>query len=672
MAPADIETLATACIAAAALLVVVGACLALIVDGHRPAMIAATLASVACAVAGVGVVAGPALEARFGGVLGYSLVDLRFDALSGVFLVALGIVGAASSLYALAYHDAHRSRLDTFAYLVFIASLALVFGAASAFSFLFAWEVMALSSAALVVGRAPDRSVARAGYVYLAMTHLATAAIAIAFALWSAAAGSLDFSAWPAAGQTLDGPARDVIFLLVLVGFGTKAGMMPLHVWLPRAHPAAPSHVSALMSGVMIKAGIYGIVRFGIEFLGAGPAWWGVVVLAVGAVSAILGVLYALAEHDLKRLLAFHSVENIGIILLGLGVALIGMTEGATPLIVVGLAAALFHTLNHAMFKALLFLGAGAVQAATRTRDLNRLGGLARLMPVTAISFGLGAAAISGLPPLNGFASEWLTFQGLLSLGGAEQAGLIVRFTGYLAIGALALTAALAVACFVKATGMTFLALPRTEGAANAREVGGAMRIAMAGLAIGCIGVGVLAAPIAAALAGVARGVGAARPDSAALVPPPATLVPPPALGSYAPALLALALLLIGVAVLAAMRLRARPARRAPTWTCGILPEPVFEYTATSFSKPLRLFFEPVLRPERELHVDLHEGTPFPRRISYHSEVDHLIESRVYGPLHRASIVLSEVARRLQHGTLQLYLAYTVGAVVILLLVARW
>jgi hydrogenase-4 component B len=665
MAPADIEALATGSLVAAALLGLVGACLALLVDGHRPSMIAATFGSIACAIAGVALIAGPPVEGRIGDVLGYGLVDVRFDAVSGVFLVALGVVGAASSWYALAYRDAGRSRLDTLAYIVFIGSLGLVFGAAGAFSFLFAWELMALSSAALVVGPAPDRSVVRAGYVYLAMTHLATAAIAIAFALWSAAAGSLDFRDWQVAAGALDGPSRDIVFLLLLVGFGTKAGMMPLHVWLPRAHPAAPSHVSALMSGVMIKAGIYGIVRFGIELLGAGPAWWGVVVLAVGAASAILGVLYALAEHDLKRLLAYHSVENIGIILLGLGVALIGMAEGVAALVVVGLAAALFHSFNHALFKALLFLGAGAVQSAARTRDLNRLGGLARLMPLTAVSFGLGAAAISGLPPLNGFASEWLTFQGLLSLGGAEPVGPVVRFGGYLAVGALALTAALAVACFVKATGMTFLALPRTGDAAGAREVGLSMRVSMAGLAIGCVGVGVMAAPIGAVLAGVARAM-QVRGESG----PPA-VAPPPTLGSYEPALLALAVLLVGVGVLAAMRLGARPVRRAPTWTCGILPEPAFEYTATSFSKPLRLFFEPVLRPERELHVELHDGTPFPRRISYQSEVDHLIESRIYGPLHRASIVLSQVARRLQHGTLQLYLAYTVGAVVILLLVAR-
>jgi len=666
MVPADIEWLATVFLSAAVLLSALGAVLALARVDHRAAMIAAAAACAACGIGGVAVLAGPIVELRFGVVLGYPLLDLRIDALSGAFLVALGAVGLAASVYGVGNHDAGRSRLDTVAYIVFLVSLGLVFGSASAFSFLFAWELMALSSAVLVVGPRPDRSMVRAGYIYLAMTHLATAAIAIAFAICSAVAGSLDFADWVVSAGTFGGLTRDVVFLLILVGFGTKAGMIPLHIWLPRAHPVAPSHVSALMSGVMIKAGIYGFIRFGIDVLGAGPAWWGGVVLAIGAGSAVLGVLYALAEHDLKRLLAFHSVENIGIILLGVGVAMLGMTAGAQPLVVLGLAAALFHTLNHALFKALLFLGAGAVQAAAHTRDLNRLGGLARAMPVTALAFGLGAAAISGLPPLNGFASEWLVFQGLLTVGGDAGIDPVARFGGYVAVGALALTAALAVACFVKATGMTFLALPRTAEAAGAREVGRLMRGAMIGLAASCVALGVAAGPVGAVFAAVARDM-----TSTADSIPAAALVAPQTIGAYNPALLSVGLAALLAGVFAIARLGARPARLAPTWVCGILPEPAFEYTATSFSKPLRMFFEPILRPARELHVELHEGTPFPRRVSYRSEVDHLIESRVYGPVHRASIAFAQLARRLQQGTLQLYLAYIVGAVIVLLLVAR-
>jgi hydrogenase-4 component B len=665
MVPAQIEGLATYALAAAALLAGIGAALALVRVDHRAAMIAATAAATACAVAGFGVIVGPTVAVRFGSVLGYSLLDVRFDALSGVFLVALGIVGVATSLYGIGYHDAGRSRLDTLAYLVFLVSLALVFGSASAFGFLFAWELMALSSAVLVIGPRPSQSVVRAGYIYVAIAHLATAAIAIAFATLAAAAGSTEFETWGTAAASLGASARDVLFVLLLVGFGTKAGVIPLHVWLPRAHPVAPSHVSALMSGVMIKAGIYGFIRFGVQTLDAGPPWWGGLVLGIGAASAILGVLYALAEHDLKRLLAFHSVENIGIILLGIGVAMLGMTARAEPLVVLGLAGALFHTLNHAAFKALLFLCAGAVQDAVHTRNLNRLGGLARAMPLTAVAFGLGAAAISGLPPLNGFASEWLVFQGLLTAGGTIAIDPILRLGGYLAVGALALTAALAVACFVKATGMAFLAMPRSTAAAEAHEVGWFMRIAMVGLAVACLVLGLAAGPIGIALTGVVAGVTGGRE------PVPTPPVGPSTIGPYDPLVVSAALAGLLVAALAVVRIGAKPVRRAPTWTCGLVPEPAFEYTATSFSKPLRLFFEPILRPTRATHVELHEGTPFPRRITYHSEVDHVIETRLYGPVHRASVAFAQIARRLQQGTLQLYLAYTVGAVIVLLLVAR-
>jgi hydrogenase-4 component B len=667
MLPVGLDGLTAAALAVAAVGAVLGATLAMSRAAHTFAMLAAVTGCVALAVAGSVLLLGGTFDFHVGDVLGYRLIDLHMDALSGLFLVALGVVGAASSAYAIGYHDAARSRLDSLAYVTFLASLALVFGSASAFSFLFAWELMAISSAILVIGPAPDRTMLRAGYIYLAMTHLATAAIVVAFAIWSATAGSLDFASYGGAAASLGGPTRDVIFILLLLGFGTKAGMMPLHVWLPRAHPVAPSHVSALMSGVMIKAGIFGLMRFAIELLGPGPVWWGLLVLALGASSAVLGVLYALAEHDLKRLLAFHSIENIGIILIGLGIALVGQAAHATTLVVVGLAAALFHTFNHALFKALLFLCAGAVQSAAGTRDLNRLGGLSRLMPVTALCFGLGAAAISGLPPLNGFASEWLTFQGLLSTGATAGLDPMARFAGYLGVGALALTAALAVACFVKATGMTFLAMPRTPSAARAGEVGRSMRGAMVFLAAGCVVAGVVAGPIGGLLASVGRGlvIGAPAPVTAA------RLTPPPTLGSYDPVLIATVLACACVIVLVLSRLRAEPVRSVPTWTCGIAPEPAFQYSATSFSKPLRLFFAPVLRAAREVSVELHPGTPFPRRVTYRSEVDHVIESRVYAPLHRASIGLSQAARRLQQGSLQLYLLYTVIAVVVLLLVTR-
>jgi hydrogenase-4 component B len=439
-------------------------------------------------------------------------------------------------------------------------------------------------------------------------------------------------------------------------------------VWLPRAHPVAPSHVSALMSGVMIKAGIYGIVRFGLEILGPGPEWWGLLVLGIGVASAVLGVLYALMEHDLKRLLAFHSIENIGIILIGVGVALLAADAGADTLAAVALTAALFHTLNHALFKSALFLAAGSVQNAVGSRDLNVLGGLVRLMPVTTVAFAIGAAAISGLPPLNGFASEWLTFQGLLGAGADPALSPVARSAAVLAIGGLGLTAALAVACFVKATGVGFLALPRSPGAAAARETNRWMGAPMIALAAACVGVGLAAAPITAGIAGIAAGVVEGGPGGTAL----ATPVVPPGLGGAVYAAGAIgALLLVIASATWFIGARPRPARRAPTWTCGIAPESAFEYTATSYAKLIRLYFGRILRPAREITVELHPGTPFPRTVRYRGETSHVIDERLYGPLHRTAVASAQLARRLQNGSLQLYLAYTVTALVILLVLAR-
>ena len=640
----------------------------------NPRGLSLALSALACAglvaTGAVVLVAGEVMTARAGSVLGLAPVTLRIEALSAFFLVVLGVAGAASSVYGIGYraHGSSDRDLTAAAFPLFLASLALVFGASDAFAFLLAWEVMALSSAALVVGARPSAEVARAGYFYLAMTHLATAALVVAFAILASSSGSTDFASFGRAAASLPPVGRDVVFALVLVGFGTKAGAIPFHVWLPRAHPVAPSHVSALMSGVMIKAGIYGIVRFGLEILGPGPEWWGILVLGIGVASAVLGVLYALMEHDLKRLLAFHSIENIGIILIGLGVALLAASHGAVALALVALTAALFHTLNHALFKSLLFLAAGSVQAAAGSRDLNLLGGLARVMPVTALAFGIGAAAISGLPPLNGFASEWLTFQGLLGAGAATALSPIARSAALLAVGGLGLTAALAVACFVKATGVGFLALPRSPGAAAARETSRPMGASMVGLAAACIGVGLAAGPVAAGIAAIAGGVLGTAPAGATV----AVTVVGPGIGGavYGPA--GLGVLFLAVAAAAwFVGIRRRPARHAPTWTCGNVPEPAFEYTATSYAKLIRLYFGQILRPVREVTVELHPGTPFPRTVRYHGEARHLIDERVYRPLHRAAVGAAQMTRRLQNGSLQVYLAYTVTAVVILLVLAR-
>lgn len=639
---------------------------------HRPA--ARTVAALAVAVAGIAIVAlgvsaitGPATTAHAGAVLGFTPLDVRYDALSGVFLLALGGLTAAAGLYAAGYHGAARSPLDAIAFPVFIAGMLLVLGAANVLAFLLAWELMALASAALVFGPRPDRAIAGAGYLYLAFTHIATAAIAVAFAVLASAAGTTAFAAFPEAAAALSGLERDLLFVLLLVGFGAKAGMVPLHVWLPEAHPVAPSHVSALMSGVMVTTGIYGLLRFVVTGLGAGPTWWGGLVLAIGLLSAILGALYALAERDLKRLLAFSTIENMGLVLLGVGVAMIGRAVDDVGLVTIGMAAALLHLLNHALFKGLLFLGAGSVQEATGTRDLDRLGGLVRLMPATAALFLVGAVAAASLPPLNGFSGEWLTFRALLQGGGDPGLDEITRFALYVAVGGLALTAALALATFVKAAGMAFLALPRSEAARSAHEVSRPMRLAMAALALGCVAAGVLAGPLGELLGGVAT----AASQGGGSAEGPVVAADPSVIPGYGAAVLAIALVLVVGAAWGLLRWRQAAARRAPTWTCGVLPEAAFEYTATSFEKPARLFYEPIYRAQRELTVEHHPGTPFPSRIEYHTAVDHALETRVLHPAHHWSIRFAQVVRRLQQGTLQLYLLYTVVAVIVLLIVAR-
>jgi hydrogenase-4 component B len=600
--------------------------------------------------------------------LGFSPFAVRYDSLSGAFLVAFGLSAATASLSVVG--ERARSRAEEAAYPSFLASILLVLGASNAFSFLLAWESMALLSALLVVGLRPTRAVVSAGNVYLAMTHVATVAILIGFALLAAGSGgALGFDAWHAAAPNLAPLTRDFALVLVSVGFLTKAGAMPFHSWLPRAHPVAPSHVSAVMSGAMIKTGIYGLIRLVVDVVGGSPDWLALLILGVGAISAVMGVLYALMQHDIKRLLAFHSIENIGIILIGLGCALLLQAYGATELAALALTAALFHSINHAVFKSLLFLGAGAVIRGTGLHDLNHLGGLGRKMPVTMLAFGVGAAAISGLPPLNGFASEWLTFQGLLGAAGSNAVTPLARFAVAGTIGALALTTALAVACFVKATGVTFLGLPRSAAAAGAHETTRPARAAMGFLAATCLGLGLAAGPIATALTAAARTAFHDGPATATV----AAVTSTPRSGLTATyAALALGLLLMAAIGFLTLVSRSRTrARRVDTWTCGIAPQPAFQYTATSYAKPIRLFFRRVLVPEREIHVEYHPGTAFPASIRYRSEITLLLEDRVLRPAHGLSLRAANVARKLQGGAVQLYIAYTVVAVLVLLLWAR-
>src|SRR5437899_2298172 len=478
---------------------------------------------------------------------------LRADGLSAFFLTVVGLAAAAASVYGFGYsahYDGRYSlRLLGAMFNVLLLSLAIQVLADNALTFLVTWEVMSLSAYLLVLVEHDQPGTVRAANWYLAVSHAGFAALIAAFLVLAAGDMTGSFAAMRSVGLTPG--TRDLVFLLALVGFGTKAGIIPLHIWLPMAHPVAPSHVSAVMSGVVIKMGIYGFVRVLLDLMGGGPVWWGAVVLGAGSVSALLGVLYALMEHDLKRLLAYHSVENIGIILIGVGTGMIFHSYGLMTLAALGFIGGLYHTINHASFKGLLFLGAGSVLHGTHTRNMEEMGGLIKRMPWTALFFLIGSVAISALPPLNGFASEWIVFQVLL--GGfniplPEIAALIP-----VAVGMLALTSGLAAACFIKAFGMTFLAIPRSHEAEHAHESALSMRIGMAILALACIGLGLSPFAVVPILGGALAGLGG-LPNTQAAFALNVSLQTPGSFGKMSPTLAALGLLIILGLVPLAMR----------------------------------------------------------------------------------------------------------------------
>lgn len=596
-------------------------------------------------------------------------VTLGIDPVSAWFVLTLSAVGAATSVAALGYartYDGHGGARLAAVFNLFLATMLLVLVLQSVFAFLVAWEAMSLASYLLVIHDHEDRAVRRAGFVYLAMTHVGTALLTIAFLLLATAGRGQDFPSLRAGGAVLDPDLRAVVFLAALIGFGTKAGLVPLHVWLPRAHPVAPSHVSALMSGVMLKIAIYGFARVTFDLLGGGPPWWGAVVLAAGLVSSVLGVIYALMQHDLKTLLAYHSVENVGIIAIGLGASLLLAAWGQAPLAALALLAALFHVLNHALFKALLFLGAGAIDQSVGTKDLERLGGLIRRMPQTAALFVVGAAAIAALPPLNGFASEWLTFQALLGIGIAAPAA-IPRLGGAIAAGLLALTGALAAACFVKAFGVAFLALPRSEAAAKAVEAPIALRLGMAPLALACVALGLapgsVVGPLGAVTERLVHGAPVATELGGIASPGGASLLPLGVLG---------ALIALGALPLLALRsLGSVPERREPTWVCGWELEPGMTYGASAFANPIRLFFRAIVRPEQVVTRSYSQEPYFVTGVRYHGTVQPVFERHLYGPVARGLLRTANVIRVLQNGSLRLYLAYVLATLVILLVLTR-
>jgi hydrogenase-4 component B len=585
---------------------------------------------------------------------------LALDRLSAFFLLLLCAVGTPVVLFSTSYVERHYSGVKRhwlWALMpLFLLSMALVVTASTAFAFLFGWELMTLFSAGLVMVDGYDGERRRNIFVYLLMMQAGAAAVIGAFLGFLPYAAGLDFAAMRASAPLLTAGARAAIFLMAFIGFGTKAGIVPLHVWLPKTHPIAPSPVSALMSGVMLKTAVYGFIRFTFDLLGVEPAWCGYLVLAAGAISAVLGVLYAISEHDLKRLLAYHSVENIGIIYLGLGAAMVFSAQHAPMWAMLALTGALLHSLNHALFKSLLFLGAGAISDAAHTLDLEELGGLLRNMRVTGIVFLVACCSIVGLPLFNGFISEWLTFRSFLA--GGELADVTAAITLPLAAGVLALVGGLAAACFAKVYSVAFLGRPRSSEAAHAREVPWAMQSGMGLLAAACIVIGVAPAIVLGLAGNIALQLipGATEPASA---------------GTLLLFLPWVAVFVLGAIVICL--LTPRIFRITPTWACGLPSlDSRMQYTSTSFSKPLRKVFARVYKPERTVEILPLDQPYFPSSITYHSVRTTSFERSLYQPALEGIVAAAKRLRSLQTGNIQVYLLYMFLALVAALIYMRF
>jgi len=586
-------------------------------------------------------------------------IRLAVDALSAAFLLPVFLISGLGALYGLEYwkqseNPSNGRKLRLF-YGLLTAGLVLPVIARNGIFFMMGWEIMAISAFFAVTTEDDKAEVREAGWIYLASTHLSTLFIFAFFALFAIAKGSLDLDPFPPGGVS-PGTAN-ALFLLALAGFGLKAGLFPLHFWLPPAHANAPSHVSALMSGVLIKMGVYGLLR-ALWLLPEAPLWWGGCLLTLGCVSGILGVAFAIGQHDLKRLLAYHSIENIGIIFIGLGVALAGRTLGRSDWVVLGLAGAILHTWNHGLFKALLFLAAGSAIHAVHSREIDRLGGLGKPMPLTAFFFLVGAVAICGLPPLNGFVSELLIYLGLFKAAGGSEASAF--WPAPFAIAVLALIGGLALACFVKVYGAVFLGTPRTDHSAEAREPGAAMTWPMGVLAGACALIGLAPAAVAPLLDAVHRNwaPGTAGPDSTLSAAVPLDWLSWTGVAT-------MALIALGMATLR----RGAPARAATipgTWDCGYArPASSMQYTASSFAQMIVSLFGWVLLPRTK---DAGVRGLFPAPVPFHCHVPDAVLDRVILPVFGALSWACSWFRLLQRGRINAYLFYIFITLLILLL----
>lgn len=595
---------------------------------------------------------------------------LLINPLSGLLLVAINILALVAWIYGLAYFDEYKGMgLGAIGFFMnlFVASMNMVLTVDNAFWFLVFFELMSLTSYFLVIVEQKPQSI-KGGFLYFIMAHVGFFMIMLSYLIMAANTGSFEFATFRA---TQFSPAiASLCFILAFCGFGCKAGMFPFHSWLPQAHPAAPSNVSALMSGGMIKIGIFGIVKVGLDLLGSCEVqlWWGLVILVIGALSSVLGVAYALGEHDIKKLLAYHSVENIGIILLGIAIGYMGMALNQPVIAVLGIMAGLYHVLNHAMFKGLLFLGAGSVLYTTGSRNMEIMGGLARVMPATAMCFLIGSLAISAIPPLNGFVSEWFIYQSMFSV--AITGDIIVRFFAAFAAVSLAITGALAVTCFVKAYGVTFLGAPRSEAAANAKEVPASMRIGMIILAVMCVCLGIGAPWVAPVMQNIA----AATTGQATIAVASGLDIANPAIGSVVStpmlAILLIACVLVPVAARSLFSKGGVATNRDP-WACGYALDPEMPVVATTFAAEVKMFLKPIYAA-REAVV----STAGSFQAMFGNVVSGAAKAETVGDKYvvagTASFVnwISKQVQKIEGGNFRVYIIYIVVALVFFLALA--
>ena len=595
---------------------------------------------------------------------------LLINPLSGLLLVAINILALVAWIYGLAYFDEYKGMgLGAIGFFMnlFVASMNMVLTVDNAFWFLVFFELMSLTSYFLVIVEQKPQSI-KGGFLYFIMAHVGFFMIMLSYLIMAANTGSFEFATFRA---TQFSPAiASLCFILAFCGFGCKAGMFPFHSWLPQAHPAAPSNVSALMSGGMIKIGIFGIVKVGLDLLGSCEVqlWWGLVILVIGALSSVLGVAYALGEHDIKKLLAYHSVENIGIILLGIAIGYMGMALNQPVIAVLGIMAGLYHVLNHAMFKGLLFLGAGSVLYTTGSRNMEIMGGLARVMPATAMCFLIGSLAISAIPPLNGFVSEWFIYQSMFSV--AITGDIIVRFFAAFAAVSMAITGALAVTCFVKAYGVTFLGAPRSEAAANAKEVPASMRIGMIILAVMCVCLGIGAPWVAPVMQNIA----AATTGQAAIAVASGLDIANPAISSVVStpmlAILLIACVLVPVAARSLFSKGGVASDRDP-WACGYALDPEMPVVATTFAAEVKMFLKPIYAA-REAVV----STAGSFQAMFGNVVSGAAKAETVGDKYvvagTASFVnwISKQVQKIEGGNFRVYIIYIVVALVFFLALA--